>query len=203
MYYLYVKTHTVTGLKYLGQTKSDPYKYNGSGVSWKQHLKENGNHVHTQVLKECNSKAELKSWGEYYSKLWNVVESNDWANRVIESGCGGWWLYGDKNPQKRPEVRAKTSEGMKRFLRENPEIREKRKQWRNNFWTPEQRLKSNFGGRGTSTVTDLSGVTKRIPKEEFDKMDRSLPVEQWEYVGSSSKEAIRRRALRTVTVICA
>ena len=43
MYYLYVKTHKVTGLKYLGQTSKDPFKYNGSGTRWTNHIKKYGN----------------------------------------------------------------------------------------------------------------------------------------------------------------
>ena len=42
-YSLYVKTHQVTGLKYLGQTsKSDPHKYTGSGKYWLRHIKQHG-----------------------------------------------------------------------------------------------------------------------------------------------------------------
>ena len=41
--------------------------------------------------------------------------------------------------------------------------------------------------------------TGSIP-EEFEKIDRSLPIEQWPYVANASKEARRRRdTLRTVT----
>ena len=59
--YLYVKTHNVTGLKYLGQTSSnDPYKYQGSGKYWRLHLKKHGNNVTTEILKECESKADIK-----------------------------------------------------------------------------------------------------------------------------------------------
>ena len=42
IYYLYVKTHRITGLKYLGKTKQDPYKYRGSGVYWTSHIKKHG-----------------------------------------------------------------------------------------------------------------------------------------------------------------
>lgn len=32
MYKLYLKTHNKTGMKYLGQTKQDPFEYRGSGT---------------------------------------------------------------------------------------------------------------------------------------------------------------------------
>jgi hypothetical protein len=88
--YLYVKTHNVTGLKYLGKTiRKDPHKYTGSGLHWKRHLKVHGYDYTTEILKECSSKEDVCIWGLYYSELWNVVESDEWANLIPESGKGG------------------------------------------------------------------------------------------------------------------
>jgi hypothetical protein len=54
--YLYVKTYSKTGLKYLGQTSSnDPHKYPGSGMYWKSHLKKHGLDYTTEILKECQT----------------------------------------------------------------------------------------------------------------------------------------------------
>lgn len=88
--YLYVKTHLKTGLKYLGKTTAkNPHAYPGSGIYWKSHLKVHGYNYSTEILKECQNIDEFKYWGEYYSKLWNVVASNEWANLKEESGDGG------------------------------------------------------------------------------------------------------------------
>lgn len=85
--YLYVKTHNKTGLKYLGKTESkDPHKYPGSGKYWKLHLKKHGSDYSTEIIKECQSKEEFLRWGLYYSRLWNIVESSDWANLKEETG---------------------------------------------------------------------------------------------------------------------
>lgn len=90
IYFLYVKTHNITGLKYLGQTSNnDPHKYKGSGTYWKRHLKKYGGNFSTEIIKECSSLEELSKWGEFYSKLWNVVESDNWANLKEETGDGG------------------------------------------------------------------------------------------------------------------
>lgn len=101
IYTLYVKTHKITGLKYLGQTsQKDPHKYPGSGKYWISHLNKHGYDYTTEVLHECQSKEELKEQGLYYSNIWNVVESNTWANLKPESGIGGhnpdarWWNNG-------------------------------------------------------------------------------------------------------------
>ena len=89
-YYLYVKTHKITGLKYLGQTqRKNPYKYPGSGIRWTSHLNVHGSNIDTQILKVCYSKVALKSWGLFYSKLWSVTSSKKWANLKDECGDGG------------------------------------------------------------------------------------------------------------------
>lgn len=141
--YLYVKTHTITGLKYLGKTTRDPFNYNGSGVDWKTHLKEHGEEHTTEIIKVCKSKKELNEWGRYYSKLWNVAESKDWANRIPETG-GGWCtpesnqkrsksLTGLKRPprteehtekiaqQFRGKPNPKTAKGLRKYYDSNPD----------------------------------------------------------------------------------
>lgn len=94
--YLYVKTHNKTGLKYLGiTTNDDPHSYTGSGIYWKNHLKTHGYDYNTIILKECKTREEVKTWGLYYSELWNIVDEVDgdgnkvWANLTFESGTGG------------------------------------------------------------------------------------------------------------------
>ena len=88
--YLYVKTHNKTGLKYLGKTtKKDSHKYFGSGIRWLNHLNKHGYDYTTDILRECHSEEELKEWGLYYSNLWNIVESKEWANLKTEEGQGG------------------------------------------------------------------------------------------------------------------
>jgi hypothetical protein len=110
--YLYIKTHQKTGLKYLGQTKKDPFKYKGSGVYWVKHIKLHGNEVKTEILYECATKEEIIKWGKFYSTLWNIVESKDWANLKAEEGDGGGPGVDSaraKDYANRPETKAKIS----------------------------------------------------------------------------------------------
>lgn len=95
--YLYKKTHNKTGLQYLGKTKStNPHLYQGSGTYWTDHINIHGYDVTTEILRECSSNEEVREWGIYYSKLWNIVDERDefgkktWANLKEESGDGGW-----------------------------------------------------------------------------------------------------------------
>lgn len=90
MIYLYKKTHNKTGLKYLGKTIRDPYKYEGSGLYWKRHLKEHGNDVSTEILFQTQDKEEFKRVALEYSNKFNIVESGDWANFREETGHGGF-----------------------------------------------------------------------------------------------------------------
>lgn len=113
--YLYKKTHAVTGKKYLGKTsKKDPYKYLGSGQDWLAHLEEFGKNVETEIIRECQSKQELNYWGRYYSELWNIVESDEWANKIPETG-GGQGISGElqKIIQTRSDVQTKRIAKMK------------------------------------------------------------------------------------------
>ena len=110
IYYLMVKTHNITGLKYLCQTKrKDPHKYLGSGVEWKKHLHRFGEAHTTEIIRECSDTADLAKWGRYYSTLWQVVTASAdygnkiWANLVPETGVGGGGINisGDNNYQRR------------------------------------------------------------------------------------------------------
>ena len=105
-----VKTHNITGLKYLCQTKQkDPYKYLGSGVHWRKHLLEHGEKITTEIIQICHTKEDLREWGLHYSKLWNVVSSTDWSNIMPEMGNGGWCNKDGINPMHRPDIVAKLS----------------------------------------------------------------------------------------------
>lgn len=111
-YYLYIKTHNQTGLKYLGKTQADPYTYKGSGIRWSNHLRTHGNDVTTEVLRECKTNDEIKYWGEYYSKLWNIVEARDengnkiWANLKPESGDGGSYNHREDTKKLLSEIKS-------------------------------------------------------------------------------------------------
>lgn len=126
--YLYLKTHNITGLKYLGQTTQDPFVYKGSGIRWINHIEKHGNDVTTEIIRECENKTELEQWGIYYSNLWNIVESEYFANLCMETGRGP---VGHKHSEetkrkiglahkgkKRPEFSKKTREKMSKAFKD-------------------------------------------------------------------------------------
>jgi len=87
--YLYVKTHNKTGLKYLGKTTMNPEIYKGSGKYWLRHIKKHGDDISTQLLLVTELEEEIKETGVFFSNIWNVVESKEWANLMVETGTGG------------------------------------------------------------------------------------------------------------------
>ena len=137
IYYLYVKTHRKTGLKYLGKTIQNPFKYTGSGIRWRQHIRKHGNDIATEILQECKTNAEIKYWGLYYSNLWDIVNDRDkngnkiWANLKPESGDG--FPSGDTHPQKLNHNRKKSSLKMKAqyetVWKNDPENKKMRSIW--------------------------------------------------------------------------
>lgn len=123
--YLYVKTHRITGLKYLGKTKQDPFKYKGSGKYWTNHIKIHGNDVDTIILHECNSNQEVRELGLHYSLLWNIVESDNWANLKPENGKGGsskGHLQGKKKPHVSESNRKRSGENHYLYGKKNPQL---------------------------------------------------------------------------------
>jgi hypothetical protein len=89
---LYIKQHSITGLKYFGKTtKKDPYKYKGSGADWTLHLKKHGSEhvITTIVFGPCIDKDTIVEFALAFSKEHNIVESKDWANIKPENGLDG------------------------------------------------------------------------------------------------------------------
>jgi hypothetical protein len=130
LYYLYLKTHNVTGLKYLGQTCQDPFKYHGSGKKWTEHLQLFGKDVTTQIIYQSTDIKEIADVGRYYSSVWNIVESKEWANLIPES-CSGHGNFGKLSD----EARQRLSERMRgdSNISKTADFREKHS--RDNHWT--------------------------------------------------------------------
>jgi hypothetical protein len=87
--YICVKQHTNTKLKYFCKTKKNPEKYNGSGVDWKKHLSENGKYVINLQIWEFERQDVCTRFCLWFSKKFDIVESDEWANKIPENGIGG------------------------------------------------------------------------------------------------------------------
>lgn len=96
--YLYIKKHSITGLKYFGKTIKDPYSYTGSGKYWKSHIKKYGKQfIETIWVSELYTDTSIVDIAVNFSIENNIVESKDWANLLIENGLDGGGLMTDES----------------------------------------------------------------------------------------------------------
>lgn len=114
MTYLYIKQHRITGLKYFGMTKrKDPFKYDGSGYYWNLHLKKHGRkYIQTIEIYGFDNQELCTQFALKFSRDNNIVESDEWANLVLEDGYNG--NTGFKHTD---EAKRKISIGSKKFIR--------------------------------------------------------------------------------------
>lgn len=179
--YLYVKVHNKTKLKYLGVTASnDPYSYTGSGVYWKNHLRKHGFDFSTEILRECSTKEEVKEWGIYYSRLWSIVESKEWANLKEEQGDGG---------RQSKEVREKISKAGKGRVPWNKGI---------HMWSIEDRVRigeTNKQRGPQSQETIEKRIKKNTGKVRTDEQkERSSDAQKGRQFTSKHKEKLKLAA---------
>jgi hypothetical protein len=100
MIVLYLK-ESPFGLKYLGKTTKDPYKYNGSGLVWKRHIKKyklKSTDITTAILFQTTDKIEFSKIALEYSILYNIVNSDEFANLTEETGQGGKTFTKESHP---------------------------------------------------------------------------------------------------------
>jgi hypothetical protein len=120
MLYLLVKEHNLTGLKYLCKHSSKDLKgcltYHGSGTYWKRHLKQHGKDIKTTVLFSTENKTEFKKVATEYSLRFDVVNSKEWANLIIEEGQGGNTIIDKTIHSQKTSFGIKNSENYPKLL---------------------------------------------------------------------------------------
>lgn len=88
---LYIKQHPITGLMYFGKTtRNNVCSYKGSGKYWSAHLNEHGDVVNTIWVSDIfTNPADIEEFALAFSELFDIVESNRWANLKPENGLDG------------------------------------------------------------------------------------------------------------------
>jgi hypothetical protein len=160
--FLYIKRHSITGLKYFGKTTGDPYTYNGSGKHWLNHIKKYGKeYIETLWISEPYTDSELISdQAILFSKHNNIVESKDWANLKEENGLDGSTKgtshseetkakvsASNKGKTRSAEARAKMSAAKMGKLRK-PFSEETKQKMSNKLISEETRAKISASGKG-------------------------------------------------------
>ena len=97
---LLVMEHNITGMKYFCKTTlvNRVHRYKGSGIAWLKHLREHGFDVKVGTLGFYIEEARCLDAAKKFSIENNIVESNEWANAVPETGRNGASMKGEKNP---------------------------------------------------------------------------------------------------------
>jgi len=81
--------------------------------------------------------------------------------------------------------------------------KKKHSEFNASYWTEERKtahrviakenaIKGGQASKGTVSVVGLDGTTKRIPREHYLAIDKSIPVNKQEFVSAASKEGKRR-----------
>ena len=106
---LYIKQHSITGLKYFGKTTRDPLKYNGSGKHWLRHIKKHdkGYVITLWVSEPYIDSDAIIEFALAFSRDHDIVASKDWANIINENGLDGGFTgprrpRGPYGPQQNP-----------------------------------------------------------------------------------------------------
>lgn len=89
---LYIKQHRTTGLKYFGKTiNPNIEKYKGSGKRWTNHLRVHGRKdvVNLWVSDWFHDEKEIKEFALAFSEIFDIVNSDEWANLKEETGHEG------------------------------------------------------------------------------------------------------------------
>ena len=96
---LLVMEHNITGLKYFCKTTclERVHRYKGSGVAWLKHLREHGFNVSVGMLGFYVEKKRCLDAAKKFSIENNIVESQEWANLVEETGKNGASMKGERN----------------------------------------------------------------------------------------------------------
>lgn len=155
---IYVK-QSPFGLFYLGKTEQDIAKYHGSGKKWLLHLKAHNvkrEEIKTWILHETTDFQDLQKIGRYYSKLFNVKESDQWANLMDEEGTGG-------TVKRSKESLKALSDKIKNYITIHKDLEQKR--------VPKEKIDYYYNqgwekGISKKTKDILSAIRKNKPKSE-------------------------------------
>jgi hypothetical protein len=122
MFKLMIKTHLVTGLKYLCITKRENYEeYLGSGTYWSNHLKRYGKSITTELIYQTEDYKAFVDSCNHYSMMYDVVYSKEWANLVPETGYNNndglpnvvlFWIHADEETKE--EIIKRRTESIKK-----------------------------------------------------------------------------------------
>lgn len=179
--YLYIKQHSVTGLKYFGKTTKNPYKYSGSGTYWKTHINKHGKEfVKTIWVSGLYYDTSIVEHALHFSIENNIIESNNWANLMLENGLDGG-IFTENSKIKYKQT------CFKKYGVENPSqseiIKQKKVNTSNENWGVEYSLQSKIiKEKSKQTLLEKYGVENasqsiKIKQKKKDKAQEKYGVD--------------------------
>ena len=201
MYYIYQYIDPRTGLPfYIGKGK-DTRKYDH--INNEQSKRENPNKA--QVIKEILDAGLFPIIKEIEN---NIVDESDAYARE------DYYIlkYGRKGIDENGSLTNKTLHGHPPTPVWDDARKKQHSEFNSNYWTEERKaahrivakansLKGGIASKGTVSVVDINGATKRIPKDVYLAVDKSKSAEEQEFVSTSSKEGKRRLTLPTLGTV--
>ena len=162
---LLVMSHNVTGLKYFCKTSDlrNIYNYKGSGLYWKRHLVKHGKDITVGVMGFYTDYQRCRNAALKFSQENDIVNSDAWANLVLENGTDGA-LNGSDNPF---YGKSHTPE-MTEHLRQQKIGKSVNK---GAYRSPEQRAKISASLKGRKNLAVTKALTgRKLSQETKDKL---------------------------------
>ena len=188
--YLYIKQHSITGLKYFGKTTRNPIKYIGSGKYWKTHITKHGiEFVETIWISEpYTDKNQIKEIALKFSTENNIVESNEWANLIPENGLDGGNSTGRKHSAK--TIKKIKFAKLSKTQAEKTAINEKIAATRNAKSITE---KLDIEHRRITTLLSKTTEEKKAIKEKTASTKKSKTLEEKLVIKEKFKQSLMNR----------
>lgn len=214
--FLYIKEHSISGMRYFGKTTKDPYVYKGSGKYWINHIKKYGiENIRTLWVSKFDNIEDLKEFAIFFSEFFDVVGSSNWANLIVENGLDGApkgvlnkgptgsknGMFGkvkELNPfyGKTHPIELKDKWSKNRIGELNPNYKGKAftEKTIDKLRRPKQNKDNYKGSPNQINCIDKLGNGVRISCELYNSQKSlNIPMNEWEYVNCNSKAAKLRK----------
>lgn len=183
-------SHNVTGLKYFCKTSClDRVKrYKGSGTRWLNHLSVHGKDINVGVVGFYTDEKRCNEVALSFSKENNIVESDEWANLIEETGLmTGVIMKGENNPFYGKKHTPEIAERL-RLQKIGKSVN------KGAYRSPEQRAKisASLKGRKNPIIAEkLKG--KKLSQETKEKISKAT---KGRVVSMETRQKIREAAIK-------
>jgi hypothetical protein len=185
---LLVMEHNITGLKYFCKTAllDRVNRYKGSGTRWTNHLKVHGKDVKVGVFGFYVEEERCRNAAKQFSVDNKIVESDEWANLVEETGMMDRNMSNSLNPFYGKKHTPEMKESM-RLARLGRSVN------KGAYRSPEQRAKisASLKGRKNPAVSQRL-IGRKLTAETKAKLSEAGKKRAW---SDETREKIRQASL--------